>query len=479
VTGGAAGLGLAYARRFVVEGARVVIADVADAAEALARLDADVTHAVRADVAIFADCRRLVDEAQRRFGRVDVLVNNAAVFATLRPTPLEAIPEAEWDRVMTVNVKGIWNCVRAVTPLMRRQGGGRIVNVASAIAHKGTAGLLHYVTSKGAVITMTRALARELGPDGITVNAVAPGLTMSDTVLANPDIAAFPARRGARLALAQARGGGRGPRGHAGLPRLGGQRLHDRADPRRRRRLGVRLAMLTRVPVIDVAPFLHGAPVEQAAVARAIGRACEDIGFFTIVGHGVDATLVRRMDEVSRAFFDLPVADKQRVRRPKPEQSRGYIGLGEENLSYGVGRDTTDLKEFFAIGPVDVPGEPYYRTAAAYPSFAPNVWPERPAELRGVYTKYYRAMEGLAAQLMRAFALALGLPEDFFRDKTDRHISGIRVINYPDQPEAPAAGQLRAGAHSDYGALTILKAETVPGGLELLNRAGNGWRSRR
>lgn len=230
--------------------------------------------------------------------------------------------------------------------------------------------------------------------------------------------------------------------------------------------------MLTRVPVIDVAPFLHGAPAERAAVARAIGRACEDIGFFTIVGHGVDAALVRQMDEVSRAFFDLPVADKQRVRRPKPEQSRGYIGLGEENLSYGVGRDTTDLKEFFAIGPVDVPDEPYYTTAAAYPSFAPNVWPERPAELRGIYTEYYRAMERLAAQLMRAFAMALGLPAEFFGDKTDRHISGIRVINYPDQPEAPAAGQLRAGAHSDYGALTILKAENVPGGLEVLNRAG-------
>jgi len=192
VTGGAAGLGLAYAKRFVAEGARVVIADVADPAVALKRLDApDVTHGLRADVARFDDCRRVVEEARRRFGRVDVLVNNAAVFATLKPTPLEAIPEAEWDRVMAVNVKGIWNCVRAVAPVMRAQGGGRIVNVASAIAHKGTAGLLHYVTSKGAVITMTRALARELGPDKITVNAVAPGLTMSDTVLANPDIAAF------------------------------------------------------------------------------------------------------------------------------------------------------------------------------------------------------------------------------------------------------------------------------------------------
>jgi len=178
------------------------------------------------------------------------------------------------------------------------------------------------------------------------------------------------------------------------------------------------------------------------------------------------------MYEVSRAFFDLPVEDKQRVRRPRPEQSRGYIGLGEENLSYSVGRDTTDLKEFFAIGPVDVPDEPYYRAPAAYPSFAPNVWPARPPELRAVYTEYYRAMEWLAGRLMRAFARALGLREDFFDDKADRHISGIRVINYPDQPEPPAAGQLRAGAHSDYGALTILKAENVPGGLEVLTRAG-------
>jgi NAD(P)-dependent dehydrogenase (short-subunit alcohol dehydrogenase family) len=192
VTGGAAGLGLAYARRFVAEGARVVIVDVVDGADALKRLDAPaVTHAVRADVSVFADCARMVDQARERFGRVDVLVNNAAVFATLRPTPFEAIAEAEWDRVMAVNVKGIWNCVRAAAPVMRAQGGGRIVNVASAIAHKGTAGLLHYVTSKGAVIALTRALARELGPAGIAVNAVAPGLIMSETVLANPDISEF------------------------------------------------------------------------------------------------------------------------------------------------------------------------------------------------------------------------------------------------------------------------------------------------
>lgn len=192
VTGGAAGIGFAYARRFLAEGARVVLADVVDPAAAAATLAApDRALGVRTDVSDVGSVRAMVEAAVARFGRIDVLVNNAAVFATLKPGPFDEIPEAEWDRVMAVNVKGIWNCARAVVPVMRGQGGGRIVNVASAIVGKGTALLLHYVTSKGAVVAMTRALARELGPSGITVNAVAPGFILSDGVRANPDISEF------------------------------------------------------------------------------------------------------------------------------------------------------------------------------------------------------------------------------------------------------------------------------------------------
>jgi isopenicillin N synthase-like dioxygenase len=231
------------------------------------------------------------------------------------------------------------------------------------------------------------------------------------------------------------------------------------------------------VPFIDIASFIDGtagtdgAAGGRAAVAQAVDAACTDIGFFTIAGHGVPEALVARMLETSRAFFDLPAAEKQRVKRPR-EQSRGYIALGDENLSYSRGdATTTDLKEFFAIGPVDVPDEEYYHRPEAYPSFAPNLWPARPAELRAVWTEYYRTMEGLAATIMRIFAVALALPEDFFRDKTDRHISGIRANHYPEQVETPRPGQIRAGAHTDYGAVTILLPENVPG-LQVLTRRG-------
>ena len=195
ITGGAAGLGLAYARRFLEEGARVVIADVVDPSPAVQELQGlGAVHGVRADVASAPSVEAMVAATVKRFGRVDILINNAALFAGLAPTPFEQIEEAEWDRLMAVNVKGVWLCARAVAPLMKAQRSGRIINIASAIVAKGTPLLMHYVASKGAVIAMTRVLARELGEYGIAVNALAPGLIMSDTARANADLTGFQAQ---------------------------------------------------------------------------------------------------------------------------------------------------------------------------------------------------------------------------------------------------------------------------------------------
>jgi isopenicillin N synthase-like dioxygenase len=234
--------------------------------------------------------------------------------------------------------------------------------------------------------------------------------------------------------------------------------------------------MLTDVPVIDVSPFRAGGQAARQAVAEAVGRAVNDIGFLVITGHGVDPKLVRAVQDASNAFFDLPPDEKARVARPAADIARGYIPLEAESVGRSQGVDVPgDLNESLMIGPVDVPDDPYFTGPAAGRHFHPNLWPEAPASLRALYEDYFRAMGSLAADLMALFALALRLPEDFFAGKIDRHISRLRVRNYPAPVVPPKPGQLRAGAHCDYGSLTILRAEDKPGGLQVLNRAGE-WR---
>jgi 3-oxoacyl-[acyl-carrier protein] reductase len=175
ITGAARGLGRAYAVAMSAAGMNVVAADRGDVAEAVAAMaHRDRALGLRVDVGDFASVEAMARAALDRFGRIDVLVNNAALYGTLRGGRAEAIPEAEWDRCMAVNIKGVWNCCRAVIPAMRAQGGGSIVNVSSLAAIMGMPYALHYATSKGAVIALTRALARELGRDWIRVNAIAP-----------------------------------------------------------------------------------------------------------------------------------------------------------------------------------------------------------------------------------------------------------------------------------------------------------------
>lgn len=216
-----------------------------------------------------------------------------------------------------------------------------------------------------------------------------------------------------------------------------------------------------------------GGAGEKEKVARLVGDACERIGFLTIVGHGVDQGVVDACSTTAKAFFDLPSQEKLRVAQPSPDQVRGYSAVGAEGLSYSLDEASPgDLKESFSVGPPDVPDDEYYTCDEAGPHFAPNLWPESPQGLRAAWERYFAAMADLSGSLMRIFALALDLPEEFFDDKIDRHISMLRVLNYPDQPEPPAEGQLRAGAHSDYGSLTILLQDAAPGGLEVLTPLG-------
>ncbi len=178
ITGAGSGIGKAVATRLAADGANVVIVDISAPELAAADIAAGGTKAidVQADISSEKDVASVIERTLSAFGRIDILVNNAAM--TTLPKPFEEIGIADWRRMMEVNTLGPYLCSRAVVPHMREAGRGRIINIASTTVHSGVPYQLHYVTSKGAVIAFTRALARELGKDNITVNAIAPGFTL-------------------------------------------------------------------------------------------------------------------------------------------------------------------------------------------------------------------------------------------------------------------------------------------------------------
>lgn len=185
VTGGASGIGLAFVKGLSKEGHKVVIADIKGAVQAAEQINASGGKAIGVDVDVVnaGQVENMAKEAAEHFGRIDALVNNAGLFTSLALRPFEEIPDDEWMRVMEVNTLGPFICSKAVLPALRKAGAGRIVNVASIVPIKAPPNMSHYVASKGAVIAFTRSLARELGSAGITVNAIAPGFTLSDGVL--------------------------------------------------------------------------------------------------------------------------------------------------------------------------------------------------------------------------------------------------------------------------------------------------------
>ncbi len=202
VTGAAGGLGRAFAEGFAASGAKVVAADInlGGAAETARRIVASggVAFAQLVDVTKAESIDAAAQFMLATLGGVDVLVNNAAIYAGLERKGFEDIAEAEWDRVMAVNIKGVWMTTKAIAPLLRRAGKGAIINVSSATVMSGSPSWLHYVSSKGAIVAMTRALARELGDDRVTVNAIAPGFALTEASLALVENAAdYGVARGA------------------------------------------------------------------------------------------------------------------------------------------------------------------------------------------------------------------------------------------------------------------------------------------
>lgn len=211
----------------------------------------------------------------------------------------------------------------------------------------------------------------------------------------------------------------------------------------------------TTVPTIDISR----SDVKQ--VAREIGSACENIGFLTITGHGIPREVQHAMMQATRDFFDLSVSLK-RVVSMTPEYPYGYSGYEEENLASGYGQQgKPDLKETFTIGP--------YNPAAGMPAIR---WPDiGPPHLQPALLQYYQHMEKLSERMLQLFAVALDLQPNWFADKVDRHRSALRCLNYPPQSKQPDPGQVRAGAHTDYGSLTILLQDGT-GGLQVLDKQG-------
>lgn len=189
ITGAGSGIGKVLATRLAQDGASVVIADLQNhdtAAAAIAKATGARTLGLKVDVASEADVARMAADTMKTLGRIDILINNAAIFSTLKLRPFEQIDAAEWRKVMEVNTLGVFLCCRACAPHMRAGGYGRIINLASGAPLKGVPNFLHYIASKGAVIAMSRGLARELGKDGITVNSLAPGFTVSENIAKDP-----------------------------------------------------------------------------------------------------------------------------------------------------------------------------------------------------------------------------------------------------------------------------------------------------
>jgi isopenicillin N synthase-like dioxygenase len=219
------------------------------------------------------------------------------------------------------------------------------------------------------------------------------------------------------------------------------------------------------VPVVDVS-------ADPGAVGAELDEICRTVGFFQVTGHGIPDSIAERAWVAATEFFDLPLADKLSVARPGADYPYGYMPLAGESLGQSMsGAAPADLKEVFNVGPPSRPARQFADPGEAW-AYSPNLWPAALPDLEPAWTAYYDAMRELGDRLMSLLARGLGLPPGFFADKTADGPNALRAINYPARDRPPLPGQQRAGAHTDYGTVTILRQDAV-GGLEVLDRAGH------
>ena len=229
------------------------------------------------------------------------------------------------------------------------------------------------------------------------------------------------------------------------------------------------------LPIFQLAMFEQASAATRRQMAAMLDQTCRETGFLAMGDHGVPQAVIDDIWSEVHAFFAQPAEIKQQARAPSAGYPYGYLGPGAEALAASRGQATPpDLKESFNGGPLAVPEGEADADALAF-CYAATIWPERP-QFRAAWLAYYAQMERLAARIMAAFALALNLPEGFFASFIDAPISALRALNYPAQMQAPQAGQLRAGAHSDYGSLTILLPQAGSRGLEVLTPDGD-WQA--
>ncbi len=228
------------------------------------------------------------------------------------------------------------------------------------------------------------------------------------------------------------------------------------------------------IPTLDISSFTGAADANSLAIAREVNRACEEIGFLVIEGHGVPGQIIQKLDACSRQFFDLPLETKQSY-FASDDTYFGYKGMQHAALAYSLDIEDAkpDLREQFGSGRPDYPEltDDYYRKGMGLEFRCDIRWPQEVVDFQVAWADYYNAMADLSEKIMRIFAVALDMPLDYFDRMLDKHVSSLGVYNYPEQKDKPEEGQLRGGAHTDFGSLTIVHADwSAPGGLQVFTK---------